>query len=393
MTSNAASPAPGAGGDPIAAARALQPLIREAAARTEAERRVPQEVIDAMNRAGLFHMVLPTPLGGGCDPVTAARAVEEIAYADASTGWVVMLSQQSAMFAQFLGDADCEAIWGQGGIIAGTARPIGRAVWTESPAPGYVVSGRWPFASGASHATWFMGECVVYDGATPRRDADGNEVTRAVFVPREQVRVYETWDTTGLRGTASHDFEITEAFVPASRGFQMLVSPVVQPWAKAGSEPLAFMNHGSHALGVARAAIDAGAEVMRTRKGWGDQPLASLPRMQTVIADATARVAAARAYLYATAEELRAEVDAGRMGAPTQRSRVRLATSHAMTASIEAVDSIHRALATSSIQTSSALERPFRDLHTAAAHVMIGAMTYEAAGRVELGLDPQFPFF
>lgn len=64
-----------------------------------------------------------------------------------------------------------------------------------------------------------------------------------------------------------------------------------------------------------------------------------------------------------------------------------------MTASVEAIDALHRALATSSIVASSALERPFRDLHTAAAHVMIGAMTYEAAGRVELGLEPQFPFF
>lgn len=380
-------------GDPVAAARALQPLIRETAPRTEAERRVPQDVIDAMNRAGLFHMVLPAPLGGGSDPVTAAEAVEEIAYADASTGWVVMLAQQSAMFAQYLGDEDCATIWGGGGIIAGTARPIGRAVWTESPEPGYLVSGRWPFASGSSHATWFMGECVVYDGDVPRKDAEGNNVTRAMFVPREQVTVFDTWDTTGLRGTASNDFEVHDAFVPASRGFQMLVSPVVQPWSRPGMEPLAFMNHGTHALGVARSAIDAAAEIMRTRKGWGDQPLASLARMQTVIAEATAQVQSARAYLYAAAAELRSEIEAGRSGSPTQRSRVRLAASHAMTSSVQAVDSLHRALATSSIMASSALERPFRDIHTAAAHVMIGPMTYEAAGRVELGMEPQFPFF
>jgi len=153
------------------------------------------------------------------------------------------------------------------------------------------------------------------------------------------------------------------------------------------------MNHGSHALGVARAAIDAAAELMRTKKGWGDAPLSLLPRMQTAIAEATALVESARVYLYASAEALEAELDAGRMGEPTQRSRVRLAASHAMSASVQAVDLVHRALATSSIQMSSALERPFRDIHTAAAHVMIGPMTYEAAGRVELGLSPDFPFF
>ncbi|MEI6664934.1 MAG: acyl-CoA dehydrogenase family protein [Chloroflexota bacterium] len=369
-------------------------MIRAAAGRTESERRVPQEVIDALVQAGMFHMVLPASVGGGGhSPLVASRAVEEIAYADASTGWVVMLAQQSAMFAIFMSDEDNTAIFGNGGIIAGTARPIGRAVWTESLAPGYLVSGRWPFASGSSHATYFMGECVVYDGDEPRKDGEGNTVTRAVFVPRDAVTVFETWDTTGLRGTASNDFEVTNAFVPASRGFQMLVSPPIQPWAKPGVEPLAFMNHGSHALGVARAAIDAAAELMRTKKGWGDAPLSLLPRMQTAIAEATALVESARVYLYASAEALEAELDAGRMGEPTQRSRVRLAASHAMSASVQAVDLVHRALATSSIQMSSALERPFRDIHTAAAHVMIGPMTYEAAGRVELGLSPDFPFF
>ena len=380
--------------DPVAAARALQPMIRAAAGRTESERRVPQEVIDALVEAGMFHIVLPPALGGGGhSPIVGARAVEELAYADGSTGWVVMLAQQSAMFAIFMSDEDNGAIFGNGGIIAGTARPIGRAVWTESPAPGYIVSGRWPFASGSSHATWFMGECVVYDGEEPRKDREGNNVTRAVFVPRENVTVFETWDTTGLRGTASNDFEITNAFVPASRGFQMLVSPAIQPWAKPGIEPLAFMNHGSHALGVARAAVDAAAELMRTKKGWGDAPLSSLPRMQTAIAEATALVESARAYLYSSAEALEAELNAGRMGEPTQRARVRLAASYAMSASVQAVDLVHRALATSAIQMSSALERPFRDIHTAAAHVMIGPMTFEAAGRVELGLSPDFPFF
>jgi hypothetical protein len=39
------------------------------------------------------------------------------------------------------------------------------------------------------------------------------------------------------------------------------------------------------------------------------------------------------------------------------------------------------------------LERHFRDIHTAAAHVMVGTLVMEAAGRVELGMSPEFPFF
>jgi len=39
------------------------------------------------------------------------------------------------------------------------------------------------------------------------------------------------------------------------------------------------------------------------------------------------------------------------------------------------------------------MERQFRDIRTAATHVMIGQLTIEAAGRVELGMAPDMPFF
>lgn len=74
-------------------------------------------------------------------------------------------------------------------------------------------------------------------------------------------------------------------------------------------------------------------------------------------------------------------------------ARLRLATSHASRASVKTVDLVHAAVGTSALFPSSPLERHFRDIHMAAAHVMVGRMTYEAAGRVELGLSPDFPFF
>ncbi len=380
--------------DPLGAARALQPRVREAAAQIERERRVPQDLIDELVRAGLFHMLIPRSLGGvEIDPVTAAQAVEEIAAADASVGWCVMLASQSTYFAGLMPVEDAREIWSNGGIVAGTARPIGRAVATQSPAEGYVVSGRWPFASGSSHATWFMGECIVYDGESPRKDAKGDNVTRAVFVPRADVTIYDTWDTTGLRGTASNDFSIENVFVPRSRGFQMLVDEPINPGALYRATPLVFMNHGSHALGIARAALAAAADIMKSRRGWGNVPLHETPRLQTTFADATALVESARSYLYEAGRELWGAAQAGRTDTALLRSRLRLASSHGARAAVQAVDLVHGALATSAIFTGNPLERQFRDIHTAVAHVMIGPLTVESAGRVELGLEPNFPFF
>ncbi|MPZ98568.1 MAG: hydroxylase [Dehalococcoidia bacterium] len=382
--------------DPLAAAQHLRPRIQEMAPVIEAERRLPSELVEEMRAAGLFHMFLPRDLGGSeTDPILANRVVEEVSAADGSAGWCVMLAGQSGLFSGYLQPEYAREVWGNGQIAAGTARPIGRAVVVGEPEAGYTVSGRWPFASGSSHADWFAAECMVYDGDEIRRDAAGNEVSRVTFVPRDQVTVHDTWDSLGLRGSASNDFSVDGAFVPAGRGFQVIVDQPVHPWAVFRALPLVFMTHGSQALGVARAALEAAIEVATTKRGWGGVPLSEVPRIQLVIAEATVTLQAARSYFYGTGTELWRAVQAGEDDDATARlrARTRLATSHAAQSSIRAVDMVHGALATSAIFKKSPLERQFRDIHTAGAHVMIGPMTYEAAGRVELGLAPDFPFF
>ena len=157
--------------------------------------------------------------------------------------------------------------------------------------------------------------------------------------------------------------------------------------------PLFVMNHGSHDLGLARAGLEAALEVVGSKRGWGGVPLKETGRMQQVIAEATAIVGAASAYLYATGEGVWQAIVAGEQPDARARARVRLAAAHAANESIRAVDLLHRALATSAVQQSSPLDRIFRDIHTAVAHVMIGPLVYEAAGRAELGVPVDFPFF
>jgi alkylation response protein AidB-like acyl-CoA dehydrogenase len=209
------------------------------------------------------------------------------------------------------------------------------------------------------------------------------------FVPASEVTVHDTWDTLGLRGTASNDFSIEHAIVPETRGFQVLVDPPMHDWALYRAEPLGFINHGTHAIGIARGAIDTAVETAASKVGWGGVMLKDTPRLQSAIAEAAGMVGAAASYLYESAWALWEQAQTGVTDKPT-RARVRLATSNAMRASVEM---LHAALATSAIQASSPLSRQLRDIHTASAHVMIGTMTFEAAGRALMGMDPQFPFF
>lgn len=381
--------------DPIASANALAPEIRARADEIERNRAIPMDIVDKMRAAGLFHLVLPQGLGGlECDPVTASRVVEEVADADGSAGWVLMIAAQNQAFAGFLDDAAIGEIWGNGQIVCGVARPIGRAVRVESPEPGYLVSGRWPFASGTSHADWFGGECLVFDGDVQRKTADGGDISMMMPMRRADVTVHDTWDTTGLRGTASHDFSCENVFVPERHAIDFGDAPK-QAWPVYKAFPLVVVNHGSQGLGVARAAVRSAAEVARTKAGWGGVPLREVARIQAAIAEATVTRESAATYLYDSVAKLwQAVLDgAGESETDLLRARARLAAAHAVQSSVRAVDIVHGMAGTSALFRTNPLERQFRDIHTAAAHVMIGPMIYEAAGRVELGRPAEFPFF
>ena len=51
------------------------------------------------------------------------------------------------------------------------------------------------------------------NGDTPRRTGSGTPVLRAVWVPREEVTIVDTWSVMGMRGTGSQDFTVDNVFV------------------------------------------------------------------------------------------------------------------------------------------------------------------------------------
>ena len=70
---------------------------------------------------------------------------------------------------------------------------------------GYLVTGRWYYATGITHADWVIVLAVV-DGELPR--------PMLFVVPKHEVEVQETWNMSGVRGTGSHDVILDHLFVP-----------------------------------------------------------------------------------------------------------------------------------------------------------------------------------
>src|SRR5687768_837921 len=128
-----------------------------------------------------------------------------------------MIGSDGGYWTAFLDDAVGRDLYADLDAFTGSSvEPGGRAVAVPG---GFRVSGRWRFGSGCRHATWMVANCVVFDGDAPRQAPRGGPDLRMCFLPAASCEVIDTWTTTGLRGSGSHDYAATDVFVPEERTF------------------------------------------------------------------------------------------------------------------------------------------------------------------------------
>jgi alkylation response protein AidB-like acyl-CoA dehydrogenase len=200
---------PGSTSSPfLAAVAALAPQVEAGVAESEATRRLPLPLVDALKQAGLFRLLVPRAFGGEeVDPLAFFEVVEAVSRLDGATGWCVMIGGCNGAFAGYLPAEAARTIYGADPhtIIGGAFRQAGQAVSVDG---GYRVTGRWTFASGCQHSTWLIGGGRIIDGDQPRVSRDGTPVMRILFFPAAECEIIDTWHTGGLRGTGSHDFAV-----------------------------------------------------------------------------------------------------------------------------------------------------------------------------------------
>jgi alkylation response protein AidB-like acyl-CoA dehydrogenase len=235
--------------DPAARVRAIVPILRRYAAASEATRALTPEAHEALVSAGVFDLECPRSLGGEeVDLLTFVRVVQEAAWADGSGGWCAMISGIYAAFGGLLPHAGAAEVFGSGTtVIAGALSPLGHAVRVPG---GYRVRGRWPFGSNSPHAHWFIGGAIVEEADGPVLWPNGSPHRTLVFVPQRDVTLIDTWTSTGLCGTGSHDYVIEDVFVPEARTFWFADAPrepgplYALPWVAAYSSAIAAVPVG-----------------------------------------------------------------------------------------------------------------------------------------------------
>ncbi|MBW2313329.1 MAG: acyl-CoA dehydrogenase family protein [Deltaproteobacteria bacterium] len=371
-------------------AREFATRLEPRGAEIEAARRVPDDIIRELREHGIFRLCIPGSLGGREAPaLETLRVIEEIARADGSTAWVVMVGCTTAILSGYLEDHWAKEIYGSnpGVITAGATAPTGQARQVEG---GIEVTGRWQWGSGCHHADWLLGgSLLVGEDGELVRDPDGAPHHLLPIFAAEQVDILDTWYVHGMAGSGSTDFQVEKVFVPDGRWIRFGVS---QPRLSGLYQfpLLGFLGLGvcSISLGLARRAIDelvelAGAKVPTA----STRTLASRSYVQSAVAEAEAAVRSARALLGEAVESAWQAATAGDPLSVDHRLQLRLATTNASRQSAKAVDLMYDAAGGTSVYDRSPLSRIFRDMHVATQHIMVAPSTYELVGRVFLGLE------
>jgi len=379
----------------IGTAVSLLPDIRGMADEIDDARQLPDRLVAKLADAGFFRMLLDRELGGlEADPLTVAQAVETLSTVSPSVGWVVMIVASTNFWtARVLPDEAIREIFTPGvqANVVGNLVPHGQALRVDG---GWRVSGQWPMGSGCHHADWMASGGWLHDDQGPIMDG-GIPAWRVFYTPIGDCRILDTWHSTGLRGTGSHDYTMNDVFVPDRMVSQHpLRAPSLRQSRHYTYSAMVVGVMASVALGAARGAVDSLIEVMKEKQELpSSRPASTNVDKQGDLGAAEALVGSARAYLYDTLAQVWAKITADEPLTSELRARFRLAVTNAGTASVDAVDRVYRAGGTESVYTSSPLERLFRDVHTVAAHVAMRPATLADGGALLLGERPNMPGF
>lgn len=377
-------------------ARALVPVLRARAGETETLRRLPPDTERELHEAGLFRILQPRRVGGSeFDYVALVDFAAMIASGDASVAWnLANLGSHHWMLGMFEPAAQ-DRVWGANPdvlIASSFVFPGGRARRVDG---GFSLSGHWPFSSGVESSDWNMLAGIV----STDDEADGSEY-RIFLVHKRDYTIVDTWNSSGLRGTGSHDVKMAAVFVPAD--MTLAVSAV-----RGGPTPGSAANPGTLyklpvfalfpfvlsgiALGNAQACLDDYVASARTRASkYNLAKLADFQSTQIKVAEAGAKIDAAARIMRGICIDAMTDAVRGRVPDLLTKTRYRRDGAFSVNLCTEAVTLLFGASGASALYAGNAMQRQFRDAHAVNAHI---AFSFDAAGanygRVALGFPSE----
>ncbi len=371
----------------VARARALEPDIIAARPEMDRLRRLPDSLAALFRDAQFYRLCMPRIHGGlEAEPRVVVETIEALAEADASAAWCVTVSATTGAFGAYLDPDIATAIFPDPALIfAGVYAPMGKATLEGDS---YRVTGQWKWNSGGQNATWLCGGCVIYANGVPLMLTDKIPDHRMMLFPASDVTFIDTWHTGGLRGTGSGDMAVRDLIVPRSHSISLITD---KPRVKA---PLyAFPIFGLLAIGIAATASGNAAAAMRefaalasAKRTPTGRTLSERGTVQSAYAEASARLKAARAFLFAEIDAAWAQAQTSAAISLEQRATLRLAATHMTRTAAEVVRTVQDLAGGASVFLADPLNRRLADAQAMTAHIMTAPATYELTGRALLGV-------
>lgn len=374
-----------------ARARALRSIILAEADATERNGQVSRELMAQIHEARLLRMMIPRSLDGDeTDLSSFVAAVEEVARADASAAWCVGQGNGCAFASGFLAPDVARKIFGAPDAVMSSG-PSNATARARAVKGGYVVTGAWRYASGSRNAQWLGAHCNVFEeDGSPRQPAKGQIPQMTVLFPKEQAIVRNVWNVMGLSGTGSDDYEVRDLFVPEDHCF-------TRDWEGDRREQGTLYRFSNFSLfgcafagiacGLARTMMEDFATLAAVKSPQGGALLRDNAAVQRDYGWNEARLQSARAYLYATLDEMWSAVEQSGECTPAERIRLRMTTAFVIQTAKEVVDFVYDAAGATAIFANQPFERRFRDMHVVTQQGQAHMANFEVAGQLYLGLD------
>jgi alkylation response protein AidB-like acyl-CoA dehydrogenase len=367
------------------AVEAALPLVQDRIEEIDRVRRLPDEVVDALRRTGLNRLLLPTALNGLQAPVAEVMDVlERIATVDGSTAWCAMIGAGSNVLAGYLPESGARKVFADPDqASASMFAPVGRLVGDGGRQR---LSGHWPFASNVLHSAWIALGTVAAGGDDP--------TVRIAFVETSALRIENTWESSGLRGTGSHDVTATD--LPVDDDHTCTFGD--RPWPEGALWRLPLHTVvipllASVPLGVARGALDeiarqAGEGRTARRGQLVDDPIA-----MDEFAIADTRLRAARAALREAVTEAHEGAERHQGVDRHLCARIFLAALHASDVSVEASSIAHQLGGGAAAYRGNPLLRALDDVHAARQHLLFAHKHRSELAKAMAGLEVHYPPF
>ncbi|MCP1246649.1 flavin-dependent monooxygenase [Acetobacter cerevisiae] len=352
-------------------------IIRKNALEYRVMRRIPQDIVDRFRKLGVYRALVLKQFGGlEVSPAEFLELIEAIAEADASCGWVASFGVSATYLAALPLDT-LRKLYGDGPdvVFAGAIFPPQKVQQGDG---GFVVSGRWPYASGCTGAS-VIGVGIAVDG-------EGGGLPRTAVMPASAVTIDETWNTLGLSATGSHDVVVENVFVSEDWTFTRGGKPTIEnPLYEYPSLGFAAQVLSVVGLGCARRALNEVRVMGERRSITGAPALGDRPYVQMLVGEAEAELNAARAFFYDVTRKVWALLCAGETPTEADANAVRLAATHAAQASFSVAQKCFSIGGIAAVQVDHILGRCLQDCAVVAQHAFMAPGNYEAAGKVGLG--------